>query len=102
MVLSSALLFEYEDLLRQKQAMLQLDDHEIEILLDQFSAMAECRRIHFLWRPRLADAKDDMLVELAVAAGGVPLITHNERHFRGLEDLGIEIITPGKLLKKLS
>jgi len=101
MVLSSALVFEYEDLLRRKQEMLQLDDDEIEILLDQFCALAEYRRIHFLWRPRLVDAKDDMLVELAVAAGGVPIVTHNERHFRGLDDLGIEIMTPAKLLKKL-
>jgi predicted nucleic acid-binding protein len=101
MVLSSALLFEYDDLLRRKQSMLELTDHEVDTLLDQFCAMAECRRIHFLWRPRLPDAKDDMLVELAVAAGGVPIVTHNERDFRGLDDLGIEVITPGRLLKRL-
>ena len=102
MVLSPALVFEYEDLLRRKQDMLGLGDGEIEALLDQFCALAECRRVHYLWRPRLTDAKDDHLVELAVAAGGIPIVTHNVRHFRGLDDLGIEVWTPQQLLKRLS
>jgi predicted nucleic acid-binding protein len=102
MVLSVALVFEYEDLLRRKQEMLELDEDEIEALLDQFCALGEQRRVHFLWRPRLTDAADDHVVELAVAAGGVPVVTHNLRHFHGLDDLGIEVLTPQQLLKRLS
>lgn len=102
MVLSAALVFEYEDLLRRKQDMLGLDDDEIETLLDRFCALAECRQVHFLWRPRLTDAADDHLVELAVAAGGAPIVTHNLLHFQGLDDLGIEVLTPQQLLKRLS
>jgi predicted nucleic acid-binding protein len=101
MVLSAALVFEYEDLLRRKRKMLGLDDTDIEALLDQFCAIAECWRVHFLWRPRLMDVADDHLVELAVVAGGVPIVTHNVRHFQGLSDLGIEVLTPQKLLRRL-
>lgn len=101
LVLSTALLFEYEDLLKRKREMLGLVDEEIEVVLDQFCAVAECWQVHFLWRPRLRDAADDHLVELAVVAGGVPIVTHNVRHFQGLEDLGIEVLRPHEILKRL-
>ncbi|MDA7632780.1 PIN domain-containing protein [bacterium] len=102
MVISTALIFEYEDLLRRKQELLELADNEIEAALNQFCAKAECRRVHFLWRPRLTDAADDHLVELAMAAGGIPIATHNLRRFQGLDDLGIKIMSPQQMLKELS
>ncbi len=101
LVLSPTLLFEYEDILRRKQEMLGLSHEEIEVILNQFCAAAECRRVNFLWRPRLRDAADDHLVELAFAAGGVPVVTHNVKHFKDLEDLGIQVMTPQKLLKEI-
>lgn len=100
-VISTALIFEYEDLLRRKQELLELADNEIESVLNQFCALAEYRRVHFLWRPRLTDATDDHLVELAMAAGGIPIVTHNQRHFQGLDDLGIKIMSPQQMLKEL-
>lgn len=101
LVLSPTLLFEYEDLLRRKQKMLGLANKDIEVILNQFCASAEPRRVSFLWRPRLRDSNDDHLVELAVAAGGIPIVTHNVRHFQELDDLGIAILTPSQILKEL-
>jgi hypothetical protein len=54
--------------------------------------------IFFLWRPFLPDADDDMVVELAFAAGCRYIVTHNTRDFRGCEQLGAEAITPRDFL----
>jgi len=38
---------------------------------------AHLQEVHFLWRPFLADADDDMVLELAFAAGCPYIVTHN-------------------------
>ena len=53
------------------------------------AGQAHLQEIHFQWRPFLPDADDDMLLELAFAAGCRHIVTHNVRHFRGAEQLGV-------------
>jgi predicted nucleic acid-binding protein len=62
------------------------------------AAQAHLQDIFFLWRPFLADADDDMILELAFAAGCRYIVTHNIKYFRGSERLGIEAITPRAFL----
>ena len=51
---------------------------------------AHLQEIHFLWRPFLSDADDDMVLELALAAGCQYIITHNVTDFHGSEQqLGV-------------
>jgi predicted nucleic acid-binding protein len=57
--------------------------------------------VFYLWRPFLRDPKDDMVLELAVAAGARFVVTHNKRHFDGTGRFGIEAVSPSELLKKL-
>jgi putative PIN family toxin of toxin-antitoxin system len=61
---------------------------------------SEChlQEIHFLWRPHLADADDDMVLELALAAGCRHIITHNVRDFAGSELFGITALPPRDFL----
>src|SRR5438477_1047393 len=59
---------------------------------------AHLQEIHFLWRPFLPDADDDMILELAFAAGCRYIVTHNKKDFRGSEQLGAEAITPRDFL----
>ena len=40
-----------------------------------------------------------MILELAFAARCPCIVTHNVRHFKGCEQLGIEALTPGEFLK---
>src|SRR5947208_12516702 len=41
------------------------------------ASQSHLQEIHFLWRPFLPDADDDMVLELALAAGCRQIITHN-------------------------
>ncbi len=66
--------------------------------LRYLASQAHLQEIHFLWRPFLPDADDDMILELAFAAGCRHIVTHNVRDFRGAEQLGVTPISPGDFL----
>lgn len=51
-----------------------------------------------LWRPALSDPDDDLVFELAVAANARYIVTHNLRHFRGMEKSGISAVSPADFL----
>jgi putative PIN family toxin of toxin-antitoxin system len=100
-VISTTLLFEYEDILKRNQALLGLSDQEIEKILDYFCMQSEHQKIYFLWRPCLPDPKDDHLLELAIASGTKLIVTHNTKDFKGVEEFGIRSMTPKKLLEEI-
>jgi predicted nucleic acid-binding protein len=64
-------------------------------------AKAGWRNIHFLLRPAVRDPDDDHVLELAFAAGQVPIVTHNLRDFEGAVVYGVEVLTPSDYLARL-
>ncbi|MGZ3536375.1 MAG: putative toxin-antitoxin system toxin component, PIN family [Thermodesulfobacteriota bacterium] len=100
-VISTTLLFEYEDILKRNQIILGISDQEIEKILDYFSMQSQHQKIYFLWRPRLPDPKDDHLLELAIASGAEFIVTHNIKDFRDVEKFGVRSITPKELLEEI-
>jgi putative PIN family toxin of toxin-antitoxin system len=66
--------------------------------LRYLASQSHLQEIHFLWRPFLPDADDDMVLELAFAAGCRHIITHNVRDFRGSEQLGVTALAPRDFL----
>jgi putative PIN family toxin of toxin-antitoxin system len=62
------------------------------------ASQSHLQEIHFLWRPFLRDADDDMVLELAFAAGCRHIITHNVKDFHGSEQLGIGALSPREFL----
>jgi hypothetical protein len=70
-------------------------------VLDGLCSSGEAREIHFLWRPQLPDPGDDHILELAVAAGGADIVTHNVRDFTKAATFEVRVITPAKLLGEL-
>ena len=100
-VLSTPLLFEYEDVLKRNQAVLNLSDADVEVLLDNLCALADFQAVYFLWRPCLPDAKDDMVLELAVAAQVPRIVSFNAKDFGPASRFGIEVLTPKIMLEEL-
>lgn len=100
--LSTPLLFEYEDVLKRNQPTLGLSDTDVDIVLDNLCAQADLQAVYFLWRPTLPDAKDDMVLELAVAAQVQRIVTFNAKDFRLASRFGIEVVTPKTLLEELA
>ena len=62
------------------------------------ASQSHLQEIYFLWRPFLVDADDDMVLELAFAAGCRHIITHNVNDFHGSEQLGVTALSPLKFL----
>lgn len=69
--------------------------------LRYLASQAHLQEIHFLWRPFLRDADDDMVLELAFASGCRYVVTHNVKDFSGSEQLGIVALTPKQFLDLL-
>lgn len=100
-MLSTPLLFEYEDVLKRNQAVLNLRDAEVNIVLENLCALADLQAVYFLWRPCLPDAKDDMVLELAVAAQVPRIVSFNAKDFGPASRFGIEVVTPKIMLEEL-
>lgn len=101
LALSTPLLFEYEDVLKRNQDVLTLSDAEVNMVLDNLCKQAVFQPVYFLWRPCLPDIKDDMVLELAVAAQVARIVSFNAKDFRPAKRFGIEVIPPKTLLKEL-
>jgi putative PIN family toxin of toxin-antitoxin system len=99
--LSVPLVLEYEDALLRHSAQTRLSRRDTDAVLDYFCSVGHLQTIFFLWRPLLADPKDDMVVELAVAAGCRIVVTYNVRDFRGAESLGVSSQRPAEFLKSI-
>jgi putative PIN family toxin of toxin-antitoxin system len=75
--LSVPLVLEYEDVLLRHAEKMGLAADDIDALLDYFCRVAHLQRIFFLWRPLLPDPKDDLVLEVAVAAECEAIVTYN-------------------------
>jgi putative PIN family toxin of toxin-antitoxin system len=98
---TAPLVFEYEDVLRRPGYLPNLQPADISSFLDWWVSVSACHTVHFLWRPFLRDAKDDLVLEAAVAASADCLVTFNVRDFAGTDSLGVRILTPNELINLL-
>jgi predicted nucleic acid-binding protein len=89
------LILEYEAVLRQQTT---ASPTVIEAILDYHCAVGEQHRIFFLWRPYLADPKDDMVLEVAVTGHCEYIVTYNTRDFAGSERFGVQPFIPNEFL----
>jgi putative PIN family toxin of toxin-antitoxin system len=98
---SVALVLEYESSLLRHRVASALSDDDIRDLVDYVCEVAVHQEIFFLWRPFLRDPNDDLVLELAVAAGCDAVVTHNIRDFVGADKVGVRVITPGEFLHEI-
>jgi len=99
--LSVPLVLEYEEVLQEKKRDLGLTEADVDDVLNYLCRVAGLHEIHFLWRPRLKDPDDEMILELAVGARCDYIVTYNKEDFPGVEKFGVELVTSRDLLQKI-
>ena len=99
--LSVPLVLEYEEAARAQATDLGLSSDDVDDVLDYLCSIAELHEIFYLWRPVLRDPKDDMVLELASAAGCDTIVTYNTRDFEGAEHFGIRVETAKEFLQRI-
>jgi len=98
---SVPLVVEYEDAMLRHVEHSNLKETDIKDIIDYLCTIAKLQHIYFLWRPLLRDPKDDLIVEVAIAAGCDAIVTHNRKDFKGVESLGLRVLTPSAFLKEI-
>jgi len=98
---SVSLVLEYESAFLRHMSTSPFDEDDIGDFIDSLCAVAIRQKIFFLWRPFLRDAGDDLVLEVAVAAGCNAIVTHNVRDFANAKKLGVQVLTPGAFLLEL-
>jgi putative PIN family toxin of toxin-antitoxin system len=99
--LSVPLALEYEEVLLRHRRQLALTQEDVGDIVDALCALATPHQIYFLWRPYLHDRKDELILELAVAARCDCIVTYNKRDFRGIETFGIRALDPRTFLQEI-
>ena len=97
--MSVPLILEYEDTATRLLGEIPLTTQDVSDILDYICKVAIHQKISYLWRPYLPDPNDDMILELAANAASQYIITFNHRHFQGVEDFGLKVVTPQNFLQ---
>lgn len=94
------LVMEYEDVLL-RPGMVPLPASAVQAVIDYLCSTGIAQPVHFLWRPLLPDAKDDMVIEAAAGAGCGQIVTFNVRDFAPAASLGVAALRPAEFLELL-
>lgn len=99
-VVTVPLVIEYEDVLR-RDGMVPLSGPAVDDVLDYLCASGLRRQVHFLWRPKLTNARDDMVLEAAFNGQCDAIVTWNIRDFPAAGAIGIDVLSPDLFVKRL-
>jgi putative PIN family toxin of toxin-antitoxin system len=103
-LVSVALVPEYEAVLTRPEHLSSsgLSIEETNAVLDGFAAVAEPVWLKFLWRPRLRDQSDEMVLETAVNGSADRLVTFDLQHLKtAAAEFGILALTPPQAWKEI-
>ena len=104
-LLSVPLVFEYEATCidPEQRIVSGLSEEEVGTLIDALCAIGKPVEIHFLWRPQLRDANDEMVLETAISGGADALVTFNRRDFGNVpERFGVTLLSPRDALERIA
>ncbi len=99
--LSVPLVLEYEAVAKRSRWSDKPSWSHVSDILDYLCAVGRQHQIHFLWRPRARDPKDDMVLEVAVAGQCDGIVTYNKKDFAEAKSFGLEIFSPKEFLQKI-
>lgn len=103
-LLASVPLFvEYEAVLTRPEQLQSSGATHVETVafLNHLAGLVEPVRLHYLWRPQLADIADEMVLETAINGAADAIVTFNTRHFTAASRFAIAIIRPDEALRRL-
>jgi len=101
---STALWLEYEAVLTRPMHLIatRLSATEVGDILAALAVVAEPVPIHFLWRPVLADAEDEHVLDLEMNGRADMLVTFNRNDFvEASKTFQIQVVTPAAALQRL-
>jgi putative PIN family toxin of toxin-antitoxin system len=104
MLVSVPLMVEYEAVVTRPEHLDASGLTAIETgeLLDALAKVLVPVRLSFLWRPRLKDPADEMVLETAVNGEADRLVTFNLRHLAtSAREFGISVLRPGEMWKEV-
>lgn len=99
--LSVPLVLEYEAVAKRSRWHGKPSWGHVSSILDYLCEVGQKQKIHFLWRPREKDPKDDMVLELAVAGRCDCIVTYNKKDFAEAQSFGLELLTPREFLERI-
>jgi putative PIN family toxin of toxin-antitoxin system len=103
-LISVPLMVEYEAVLTRSEHLSAsgLSADEVNAILDAYAKVAAPVHLRFLWRPRLKDPADEMVLETAVNGEADWLVTFNERHLAiSAREFGVRVARPGDMWKEV-
>jgi putative PIN family toxin of toxin-antitoxin system len=104
MLLSTPLLLEYEAVCQREEHRLAagLTREDVESFLDGLAGLAEPVTVHFLWRPQLRDAADEMVLEAAVNGQAQAIVAFNHRDYGNAPSrFGILLLLPAEAYRRI-
>lgn len=96
--LSVPLLTEYDDVTSRPGNGITLPPEAITDIINRLAMISHRQLIYYLWRPILPDPKDDMVLEVAIAAGVSHIITFNKKDLKPASEFGIAVVQPSEFL----
>ena len=100
---STALFLEYEAVLGRTEVRATTEHslEDVESVMDGIAAIAEPVDVQFRTRPTLRDPNDEMVLEVASNGDADYIVTHNLRDFAPALELGIAVVAPKEILRRL-
>ena len=104
MLATPALFLEYEDVLSrvEQRSAHGMSLSEVQSMLEVLARLVVPVEVRFQWRPQLLDADDEMVLEAAMNGHADCIVTHNTKHFAGVQKrLGMRVLVPKDALKEV-
>ncbi len=104
LVASIPLWLEYEAVLKRDETrkLHGLSRKKVDVFLSTLAQFCDPVTLHYLWRPQLSDANDEMVLETALNGQADALVTFNVADFESAaKRFSIKIIQPRVFLEKL-